>query len=290
MDPIKALLALLVVFIVMYLIVWYQGAQRKKDEGLPGTRELGIGFVTNFFDTLGIGSYAPTTSMFKAWKMVRDEWIPGTLTVGHTLPTVTQAFIYIGSVSVDVTTLFSMIGAAVVGAFFGAKVVASWPRRKVQVGMGSALLVAAALFAARNLGLISIGGTAEGVSGVMLLVALIGNLALGALMTIGIGLYAPCMILISFLGMNERAAFPIMMGSCAFLMPGASKPFVDKGSYNLKAALGLAVGGVPAVLIAAFIVKSLDLDALRWVVAVVVLYTGIAMLRSAIQEAKQGAA
>ena len=286
MDPIKALLAALVLFVLFYVVTWYRGAQAKLAEGFPGPLDLIIGFITNFFDTLGIGSYAPTTAMFKAWKLVKDEWIPGTLNIGHTIPTITQAFIFIGSVAVDPITLVSMIGAAFVGAFFGARVVASWPRHYIQIGMGAALLAGAALFAAKNLGYISSKGEAVGVTGAMLLVAVVGNLALGALMTIGIGLYAPCMLLVSFIGMNERAAFPIMMGSCAFLMTGATKPFVDKGSYSLKSALGLAIGGFPAVLIAAYIVKSLPLETLRWVVAAVVLYTGLSMLNSAMKDSK----
>ncbi len=121
----------------------------------------------------------------------------------------------------------------------------------------------------------------------MLVVAIVGNLILGALMTIGIGLYAPCMLLVAFIGMNERSAFPIMMGSCAFLMPSATKPFVDKGSYSLKVALGLAIGGIPGVLLASFIVTGLPIVPLRWMIAAVVLYTGIAMLRSAVRESKQ---
>ena len=286
MDPIKALLAALVLFVLFYVVTWYRGAQAKLAEGFPGPLDLIIGFITNFFDTLGIGSYAPTTAMFKAWKLVKDEWIPGTLNIGHTIPTITQAFLFIGSVAVDPITLVSMIGAAFVGAFFGARVVASWPRHYIQIGMGAALLAGAALFAAKNLGYISSKGEAVGVTGAMLLVAVVGNLALGALMTIGIGLYAPCMLLVSFIGMNERAAFPIMMGSCAFLMTGATKPFVDKGSYSLKSALGLAIGGFPAVLIAAYIVKSLPLETLRWVVAAVVLYTGLSMLNSAMKDSK----
>ena len=286
MDPIKALLAALVLFVLFYVVTWYRGAQAKLAEGFPGPLDLIIGFITNFFDTLGIGSYAPTTAMFKAWKLVKDEWIPGTLNIGHTIPTITQAFIFIGSVAVDPVTLVAMIGAAFVGAFFGARVVASWPRHYIQIGMGTALLAGAALFAAKNLGYISSKGEAVGVTGAMLLVAVVGNLALGALMTIGIGLYAPCMLLVSFIGMNERAAFPIMMGSCAFLMTGATKPFVDKGSYSLKSALGLAIGGFPAVLIAAYIVKSLPLETLRWVVAAVVLYTGLSMLNSAMKDSK----
>ncbi|HQZ16621.1 MAG TPA: sulfite exporter TauE/SafE family protein [Vicinamibacteria bacterium] len=287
MDPIKALQIGLGVFVAFYLYTWFHGAQRKLSEGFPGPLDLGIGFVTNFFDTLGIGSYAPTTAMFRAWKLVKDEWIPGTLNVGHTIPTITQAFIFIGGVLVDPVTLVLMISAAFVGAFFGAKVVASWSRHHIRVGMGTALLIGAGLFAAKNLGYIASKGEASGVEGAMLVVAVLGNLMLGALMTIGIGLYAPCMLLVSFIGMNERAAFPIMMGSCAFLMTGATKPFVDKGSYSLKSALGLAAGGFPAVLIAGLWIKDLDLVKLRWLVAAVVLYTGISMLHTAMTDPKE---
>ena len=107
------------------------------------------------------------------------------------------------------------------------------------------------------------------------------NFLLGALMTLGIGLYAPCLILVSLLGMSPIAAFPIMMGSCAFLMPAAGARFIGLRRYDVRAALGLALGGIPAVLIAAFIVRSLPLVWLRWLVVVVVLYAAIAMLRSA---------
>jgi uncharacterized membrane protein YfcA len=100
-------------------------------------------------------------------------------------------------------------------------------------------------------------------------------------MTLGIGLYAPCLILVSLLGMAPTAAFPIMMGACAFLMPVASVRFIEAGSYDPRAALGLSIAGVPAVLVAAFIVKSLPLAAVRWLVVVVVVYTAFALLRSA---------
>jgi uncharacterized membrane protein YfcA len=242
---------------------------------------LAIGFVTNFFDTLGIGSFAPTTSIWKLKGIVRDEKIPGTLNVGHAIPTIAQAFIFIAIVEVEMTTLIGMIAASIAGAWLGAGVVASWPRRNVQVGMGLALLAAASFFAMTNLGLFPAGGDALGLRSPLLWAGLIGNFVLGALMTLGIGLYAPCMILVALLGMNPRAAFPIMMGSCAFLMPIGGLRFVARGSYNLRAAVGLTIGGIPAVLLAAFVVKSLPLTALRWLIFLVVLYTAVAMLLSA---------
>jgi uncharacterized membrane protein YfcA len=252
--------------------------------GWPSPLGIFVGWLTNFLDTLGIGSFATTTSMFRAFKMVPDRVIPGTLNVGHTLPTVAEALIYTAIIPVDVTTLISMIAAAVVGAWFGAGIVAKWPKRYVQIGMGVALLAAATLFFMTAMSLFPGGGDALGVRGGKLVVAVAGNLVLGALMSLGIGLYAPCMILISLLGMSPTAAFPIMMGSCAFLMPIGSLKFVKEKAYDLRAALGLAIGGIPGVLIAAYIVKSMPLTYVRWLVIVVVLYTSVTMLYSAFSQ------
>lgn len=242
--------------------------------------DLAIGFVTNFFDALGIGNFAPTTAAFKLLRRMPDEDIPGTLNAGHSLPVLLEALIFIAAVAVDLTTLVGMIVAAVVGAWFGAGIVARLPRRAIQVGMGVALLVAAALFLAANLHWTPGGGEALGLRGGALVFAIGVNCVLGALMTLGIGLYAPCLILISLLGMSPLAAFPIMMGSCALLMPVAAVRFIKAGRYNLRASVALAVAGVPGVLIAAYIVKSLPLLWLRWLVVVVVTYTALTMLSS----------
>ncbi|PYQ09278.1 MAG: permease [Acidobacteria bacterium] len=288
MNPAKLILfAALLATTVVFIAAWARSVRRRRPaSGLgPTALEMAVGFVTNFFDTLGIGSFAPTTSIFKLKRMVPDERIPGTLNVGHALPTVAEALVFIAIVNVGMATLVCLIAASVAGAWLGAGVVASWPRRKVQIGMGAALLAAAGLFAMTNLHLLPGGGDALSLQGGRFAAGLVGNFALGALMTLGIGLYAPCMILVSLLGMNPIAAFPIMMGSCAFLMPVGSLRFIEKGSYSPRTALGLAVGGVPGVLIAAFIVKSLPLTALRWGVVVVVLYAAGAMLRSARQAA-----
>jgi uncharacterized membrane protein YfcA len=283
-------------FAAFYLITWLSAIRRKPagEPAAPGLIHTGIGFVTNFFDTLGIGSFATTTSIYKLRNLVKDEIIPGTLNVGHTLPTIAQAFIYIAIIDVDMKTLILMIAASVLGAWLGAGVVAGWSRRNVQIGMGCALLAAAVLLLLKIFGIAPTGTGTYGLEGPLLVTGLVGNFMLGALMSLGIGLYAPCLILISFLGMVETTAFPIMMGSCAFLMPVSSAEFIRKKKFDLKATIGLALGGIPAVLIAAYIVKSLNLYYVRWLVVIVVVYTAISMLRSAMVErqaavAKQGA-
>lgn len=285
-----ALFLALGVFAVSYFALWVSAIVRSPKRPMPDLRDGFIGFITNFFDTLGIGSYAPTTSFFKLWKLVPDEQIPGTLNVGHTIPTIIQAFIYISVVKVDVTTLVLMIAASVLGAWLGAGVVARWSRRKIQVGMGIALLVMAVFFLLKQINYLPGGGAELGLTGPKLMLAVAANAVLGALMTLGIGLYAPCMVVISLLGMDQSTAFPIMMGSCAFLMPVGSLRFIRESRYNLKSALGLALGGIPGVLIAAFVFTTLDVRMVRWLVIVVVVYTAIMMLRSAAMERRSASA
>jgi uncharacterized membrane protein YfcA len=239
-----------------------------------------IGFVVNFFDVLGIGAFAPQTALLKFTKQTEDKVIPGTLNVANTIPVLFQALIFITIIEVDALTLVLMLVSAALGAIVGAGVVSKLSERKIRLTMGFALLVTASFMIARNLEWIQGGGDAIGLQGGKLLIAIIGNFFLGALMTAGIGLYAPCMALVFALGMSPQVAFPIMMGSCAFLMPPASIRFIREGAYNKKAAIAMAVPGVVAVLIAALIVKSLPLDILKWVVIVVILYTSAVMLRA----------
>jgi len=283
------LLVALGIFTVFYLAVWIADILRRAE---PVRTKAGfglLGFVTNFFDALGIGSFATTTSAFKFWKMTDDRTIPGTLNVGHTLPTIAQAFISILIIEVEMKTLLLLILSSVAGAWLGAGVVAGWSRRKVQIGMGLALLAAATLMLVRLLKFVPGGSPVLGLEGPLLWIGMAGNFMLGALMTLGIGLYAPCLIMIGLLGMTEKTAFPIMMGSCAFLMPVSSARFVRKSSYDPKATIGLALGGIPAVLIALLLVKSLPLDYVKGLVIVVVVYTAAMMLRSAINERRRAA-
>jgi uncharacterized membrane protein YfcA len=292
MEPKNILIALLIVIAVAYHAFWYLSERRRRHDGplKPTPLALGIAFIANFFDTLGIGSYATTTSMSKLWKVMPDEKIPGTLNVGYVMATVVQAVIFMTIVKVDFLTLVSIIGAAVVGAFLGAGVVSGFSRRQVQMGMGIALLGASALMVLSLSGQGPPPGEALGLSGTKLGIAVAISTVLGALMMLGIGFYGPCMIMISLLGMDPIASYPIMMGACAFLMPSGSIQFIRKGSYDLRTAIGFLIAGPLAVLIAAPLVDAIPLFWLRILVLVVVLYTAIRMLTSAAQEKRAAAA
>ncbi len=242
-----------------------------------------IGFVGNFFDTLGIGSFAIETAMFKFMKQSEDRLIPGTLNVANAIPTVAQAIIFINIVEVDPLTLVLMIGSSGVGALLGAGVVSKLSETKIRFTMGIALFVAAGFMIATKIGWVNGGGDLIGLEGKTLVLAVSVNFVLGALMTAGIGLYAPCMALVFALGMSPTVAFPIMMGSCGFLMLVASFKFIKEGAYNRRAAVSISLTGTIAVLIAALLVKSLPMDILRWVVIGVIIYTATVMLRAAIR-------
>ena len=249
----------------------------------PTVVELAIGAVVAFFDTLGIGSFAPTTAIFKLRHIVPDELIPGTLNVGLTPAALLESLIFVTAIIVEPVLLITVVVSAAAGAWLGAGIVARLPRRAIQVTMGIALLIAGSVFTAVNLGALPGGGTAMGLVGWKFGFAVGINFILGALMSAGIGLYAPCMITLALLGMHPLAAFPIMMGACALVQPVASLRFFQTNKFAWGPSLGLAVGSIPGVLIAAYIVKSLPLSALRWLVIVVIVYAAFAMLRSAIR-------
>jgi len=264
---------------VAYFAAWWRAAPRFRDAPGPTPTDISIGFITDFFDALGIGSYAPTTAIYTFRKNPPEELIPGTLNIGHNAASIAECLIFIAAVPVDPVLLVSCIGTAGLGAWLGAGVVSRLPRRAIQLCMGVALLVAGTVFAATNLGMLPAGGTAMALAGWKFWFAVAGNLVLGALMSVGIGLYAPCMIMLALLGLNPLGAFPIMMGACGLVLPLSSLRFFATGRFAWGPALGLFIGGGFGVLLAAFVVKSLPLVALRWLVVGVVFYAATSLLR-----------
>ena len=275
----------LAILTIWYSIVFIRDfvKNRKTLESVSWLKAGLIGFVVNFFDVLGIGAFAPQTALLKFTKQTEDRILPGTLNVANTLPVLVQAIIFITVIKVDPVTLVFMLIAAAAGAILGAGIVSKLSEKKIRLTMGVALFITACFMFAGKMEWIRGGGTDIGLSYEKLAIAVVVNFILGALMTAGIGLYAPCMALVYALGLSPQVAFPIMMGSCAFLMPPASIRFIREGAYNRKAAMAMAIPGIVAVLIAALIVKSLPLDTLRWLVIIVILYTSAVMLRAYIK-------
>ena len=262
---------------------WAKGMEKKN---LIAT--IIIGVVANFFDTLGIGSFAPSTTAFKMTKSVDDVLIPGTLNVGDTVPVCIEAFLFFDFVpDMDLLTLVSMIVASIVGSYVMAGVVSKFNRRKVRYAMFIAMFLLASVMLMRWLGVGPFGeiGTATGLRGIKLIVAIVVNFILGGLMSIGVGLYAPCMALCVILGLDTGCAFPAMMGSCAYLMAfGNSPKCIQEGRYDPVACWTQAIGGAIGVFLAFFIVKSLDLRTLTLVVVIVCYITSFIFLHDAIKK------
>lgn len=283
MDAVQVMLFILLIMTSIFGVIYVKDVMDNKHNLGSGTWMKGIiiGFITDFLDTLGIGSFAITTSIFKFTKTARDEYIPSTLNVAHTIPIVVEAFLFMTVIEVEIKTLVLMIGAAVLGAYFGSGIVMKMDKTRVQFVMGVALAITAGIMFLQAVGIIDGGtGTATGLEGWKLVAGVVGNFLLGALMCAGVGLYAPCMALVAMLGLSPEVAFPIMMGSCAFLMPVAGVRYVKGDRYERKMSLGITIGGVFGVLVAFYIVGSMDLTTLTWLVIGVIVYTSYTMLKS----------
>ena len=279
------LLTLLLVGGMVFAFIFFKDYKAAKEKGELETNgslfAIGLtGFLVCFFDTLGLGGFAPLTAVFKQFHWVKDRIIPGTLNVAMCIPIVVQALIFIKEVPVDSTTLVSMLIAAVLGAVIGAAIVSQLDEKKVQLGIAFSLLAVLFLMIAGKVGVLPTGGSATYLAGTKLGIAIVGNFLLGALMTLGIGLYAPCVALVYALGLSPIAAFPIMMGSCAFLMPIASMKFIKAGAYNRRCSMIISILGVFGVALAATVVKSLSVNLLTWLIMGVIGYTAIRLFLS----------
>lgn len=275
----RIIFTLLFIITSLYIIIWIKDLVTHKIEKgrvIPLTLTA---LITNFFDTLGIGSFAPSLAIISTFRLSDEKTLPGTLNIGLTLPVVIEAFIFIKGIEVDSITLTSLIASATLGSILGAMFISSLNEYRIKRIIGFALIIMALIMVLGELKVFSFGGYAIGLEGIKLAIAIISNFILGALMTAGVGLYAPCMFMISALGMNPKIAFPIMMGSCAFLMPAASIKFIENGSYDRGASLIISVFGVIGVLLGSKIVTSLSIEFMKYVVIFVVIYGGVATLR-----------
>jgi len=249
------LLLALVLVNIAFVVGWIRAARRYHLSGRPGPTDIAIGCLTTFLDTLGIGSFAPTTALFKFRGKPPDELIPGTLNIGLNAAGFLETVLFVTAVTVQPALLVCMVATATAGAWLGAGVVSRMPRRSIQLFMGVALLIAAFFFAMKNVHELSIrhgdiarfldifppGGQAFALYGWRFIVAVAVSFVLGALMCIGIG----------------------------------------SGRFAHVSALGLAAGSFVGVFVAFYIVKSLPLTTMRWLVTAVVTYAAISMLRSA---------
>ena len=282
-TPQVVLYTVLVLVNVTAMLVWIAVARQRQLRERASWADGVIGAVTNFLDTFGIGSYAQITALFKLRGRPADELIPGTLNVGSTLPAFVGSLLFFGAIAVEPVLLASMVVSSGAGAWMGAGVVSRLPRRRIQLFMGVALIIAAIFFAMTALGVLPPSGTAMGLSGWRFLVAVLANFAFGALMCIGIGNYAPSMVLLGLLGMHPIAAYPIMIGSDGVLIPVASLGFLRSGRFAHGVAVGLTLGGLAGTLLAFPLIKTIGehLALMRWLVIVVILYAAVSMLRSA---------
>ncbi len=256
----------------------------------PKPEAVALGAVVSFFDTLGIGSFAPTTAWFKFRRMVPDRLIPPTLLVGLTAGAMAEGFIFMAGVRVDPVLLFGCAIAVLIGGLVGAPLVARARVWIVQFVVALGLLVAAAAYVLYNLHRFPGGGSAAGLPPLLTIIAIAANFGFGILANFGVGNYAPTMAMFSLMGMNPIVCFPIMAAGGAFMGAGASLRHLAIGEIDLRVVIGLAIGGIPAVFVAAFLVVSMPLEALRWLVLVVVLYTAAVMAHAALKGWREGKA
>ena len=278
-----ALLIPLALAILVYALVLARTAIAAR--ATPKVEALLLGAVVNFFDTFGISSFAQTTAWMKFRRMVPDRLIPPTMIAGLTPPAMAESivFLWLLGVRVDPVLLFGAAMATFVGGVVGAPLVVRARAWIVQMTVAIGLALAGIAFVLSIAGRLPVGGTASGLPIGLTTIAIAVSFLLGLLANFGVGNYAPTLVMLSLMGMDPHYCFPIMASGASLMGAGSSMRFIKVPELDLRIVVGLTLGGIPAVLVAALIVKKMDVDLLRYVITVVVFYTAVVMARAAVK-------
>lgn len=246
-----------------------------------------IGLVTDFGDTLGIGSFATTTALFKVTHFLDDDRkLPGTMNAAHAIPVFVEALLFLTAVKIELTTLIPMTLAAMTGATLGTRITANWPVRKMQRWLAIALALAAVFMLIK---LVTNPGQGEslavhGLHGWWLLLGIFVNFGLGILMTIGLGNYTPELIFFSLMGVNPLVAFPVMMMDAAMIMMTSAVNFVRTGRVEWRGLPAMIIGGTVGVIIAAKLVTFVNVTILSYFIVGIALLTAYNLFRDSRKE------
>ena len=246
-----ALLVPIVLATLVFAVVLVRAAIARR--AWPAVETLVLGAIVNFFDTLGIGSFAPTTAWLKFRKLTPDRLIPPTILVGLTMGAVVESIIFLLQlgVQVDPVLLVGCIVACTTGGLIGAPMVHKTRVWIVQLTVAIGLTLAAIAYALTNLHMMPGGGMATSLPVALTILAIAANFVFGILLNYGVGNYAPTLVILSLMGMNPRLSFPIMAGAAALMGATASIRHINTGNLDLRVVMGLTIGGIPAVFVAA---------------------------------------
>lgn len=291
MKATTIVIILLWVFAAPRIFLMARDYLRRKKAGTLSSGNIGVsaaaGFVGNFLDALGIGSFAVITPILRTTKNIDDRVLPGTLNAGCAVAVAIQGTVWMSDIGIETPTLVASLVCSIIGGFIGAFWVTRLDRNKVRIVMGCAFVVVAFIMLSKQLGFFpNVGGEANGFTGIKLLVFALLMGLFAALMNAGIGMYAPAMALCALMGLNLAYAYPLAAGGCCAMMPTAGIRSIVADAIDTKVAFWMFLGSIPGTLIAALIVKSIPLTVLSWLVICVLVYTSFSLIQATRSEKK----
>ena len=285
MKATTIVIILLWIFAAPLIIIMSRDYLKRKREGTLSNNSIVVsaiaGFIGNFLDALGIGSFAVITPILRMSKNIDDRVLPGTLNAGCAVAVAIQGTVWMSDIGIETPTLVASLVCSIIGGFIGAFWVTRLDRNKVRIVMGCAFVVVAFIMLSKQLGFFpNVGGDANGFTGMKLLAFALLMGLFAALMNAGIDMYAPAMALCALMGLNLAYAFPLAAGGCCAMMPTAGIRSIMVDAIDTKVAMWMFLGSIPGTLIAALIVKSMPLTVLTWLVICVLLYTSVSLIQA----------
>jgi uncharacterized membrane protein YfcA len=269
-----------IILSVLVLIYFFYHRHSEKLSPLNQIKIAFIGLVSNFLDTIGIGSFAVIIAMRTMLGVMPDEVrLIGTMNIQAMVTALIQALIFLHFVPLDIVTLLVAVAMIALGGFLSGLVAVRIDKKLVHLIMLVAFIITGILLFLSQLNILTIGGTGTAIRGTRLVIFAIFMLVSGTLPAFGVGYYSLIKASIFLFGVNPIVAFPIMASASAFQMPVTSATFIARGKFYFKSTVILAIFGALGVVLATPIITSVNTYTLKWILLGIVIYNIIVLAR-----------
>ena len=276
------IIKILATILCVAVIIWFLFSPQKEKLSIFAQIKISfIGLIANFFDTLGIGSFALIIAMRGMLKVMPDDIrLIGTMNIHAVFIAVVQTLIFLNVFQVDTTNLIISIVMISLGSILSGIIAIRIKHTLVHKIMLAAFIVTGILLLFSQLNILPISSNSTVITGYMLIPFAIFMFIAGMLPGFGIGYYSLIKSSIFLFGVSPIVAFPLMAAASAFQQPITSAIFISNKKFYFKSALLLGISGSVGVLLAAPLISKIDPRTLKWWLLFVVVYNIITFARS----------
>lgn len=249
-----------------------------------GGKSLGTMLLTEgilyFITSMGISDFLMNTVVFHKFRSGDADRLPGTLMLCAVVPGSFLAYAFLrGAGEADTGTLVLCTAGMLLGALAGGRLTQRLDGRRIKTLLGYALILSMAALIGKMIFSAGLSGTATGLSGWRLGVAVLFSMVCGALNMVGVPAKPTLTAVFLLLGLSPLCTLTLLLVMCGLSPMAASVPFYRSGRYHRRTVLAAVLTGTAGAVAGGLLMISLPAAVLNILLLGVMLLAIVTTLR-----------